>query len=237
MNYFIAGTDTGVGKTVVTAALFLAFAERGLRVFPFKPVQTGWRPDEHDLRWALEFAPGKVSDTIRERLNIYRFSLPASPHLAAAQAGVVVDPQVILKRLHELESCADIILLESAGGVMTPLTESWTMLDLLQATAATPILVARSALGMLNHTALAWEAMTRAGCPPAALVINDAAEVVSDEDRLIRNDNIAWWRRRLAPIPVVVFDHQAAWSASTLRAMGSRLVEALTVGSPRKTTR
>lgn len=161
----VVGTDTGVGKTVVSALLL----RRRLRAGParyWKPVQTGDESDTDEVR-RLAGAP-EAAFTAPE----YSFPLPASPHEAAAAAGAAIDVAAIDARLDALLGAAGgPLIVEPAGGLMVPFTLDVTLADWLAARRLPVVLVARSGLGTLNHTFLTLEALRARSLEPRALFL------------------------------------------------------------------
>lgn len=153
---FVTGTDTDVGKTVVSAIIM---AGRG--GYYFKPVQTGIHegPDSDFLN--------KVTPNVLP--EAYRLTEPLSPHEAAQRDGVVIDMESI--KLPSIPDDAPLVV-EGAGGVMVPLNDNATMLDLMKTLGLPVLLVARSGLGTINHTLLSLHALRSAGVPVAGVVMN-----------------------------------------------------------------
>ena len=149
-RFFITGTDTGVGKTVVSALLCGA-----LDSCYWKPIQTGTR-DGSDSATVM-----KLAQLPRTRLlpEAYRFAPPVSPHLAAARAGVRIDLRRI--RLPQISSHENLIV-EGAGGALVPLNRTQLMTDLMRHLNLPVLLVARTALGTINHTLLSLAALRSA---------------------------------------------------------------------------
>ena len=151
---FITGTDTGVGKTLVAAALARFLGSRGLRVGVMKPCETGvtdpGRPgnDAQLLKWAAD------SSDADELIAPYRLQLPAAPSLAAARENVVIDPERIAEAYREIACDKDLVLVEGAGGLMVPLRGGYLMADLVRRLALPLLVVARPSLGTINHTLL-----------------------------------------------------------------------------------
>lgn len=170
---FITGTDTGVGKTVVAAALAAVLAKRGLSVGVMKPAETGCRRIDGLLVPAdamfLREASGSVDPL--DLVNPYRFEAPLAPSLAAEQAGVTIDLHRIDEKYAELASRHAVVIVEGAGGLLTPLAGDQTMRDLASALGLPIVIVAKNALGTINHTALAVEAARRS-CTIAGIVLN-----------------------------------------------------------------
>jgi dethiobiotin synthase len=189
--YFITGTDTDIGKTVVTAAILRAVRSRGVNAATMKPVQTG--ADRHDGTWvapdlACHHAAANLHPPADElaRMAPYCYEPACSPHLAARLAGVYPDIDRILTLARGLEKRYELLLVEGAGGVFVPLTESDTMLDLMQRLAYPVILVARRGLGTINHTLLSIEALRTRQLHVAGVIFNETEDVPSD---YIRDDN------------------------------------------------
>lgn len=149
-RFFVAGTDTGVGKTVVSALLCAA-----LDATYWKPIQTGSR-EGTDRSTAMRIAELPRARTIPET---YCFSPPVSPHLAARQASKRIELAKI--RLPQLNSDENLIV-EGAGGVFVPINETQLMTDLMRHLKLPVLLVARGSLGTINHTTLSLAALRAA---------------------------------------------------------------------------
>lgn len=199
---FVAGTDTGVGKTVVVAALVSALRARGLPALPLKPVQTGVRPGEPgDLDLALAAAGIDVDPPLRRLLNPYGFPRAASPHLAARDAGAHIDPALIRTACHEVRLRDAIPVVEGAGGLRVPIADTFEMIDLAALLDLPVVLVARAGLGTLNHTLLSVEALHARRIPPAAVLLNEGIAPWDD----LAEDNLQTLRRQLTGIRVLRF--------------------------------
>ena len=155
----ITGTDTGVGKTVFAAGL-----TKVLGASYWKPVQAGL--DEQTDTETVRILSGQT--TLPEA---YRLNRPISPHLAAKDMGIVIEPASL-----SLPKIAGPLIVEGAGGVMVPLTYQHCFLDLFRRWEAPIILVARTALGTINHTALSLMALRNAGCTIAGVAFVGGAE-------------------------------------------------------------
>ncbi|HUU26675.1 MAG TPA: dethiobiotin synthase [archaeon] len=172
-GFFVTGTGTGVGKTAVAAALVWLMNNKGIKTTPFKPVETGVTPDKGgDLLVCLETAGLSPGPRELELMRPYRFSLPASPHLAAEDAGQEIDLDRIESAARNLASSYKALIVESAGGLLVPLTRRVTTLHLAQALGLPLIVVARAGLGTINHSLLTLEAAGNAGLRVAAVVLN-----------------------------------------------------------------
>lgn len=167
----VTGTDTGVGKTVVTAAIAATATAAGQRVAVVKPAQTGvgdgsGEPDEEPDAAVVE----RLADPATV-VTIASFPEPLAPSAAARVAGVA--PLALgeaVDRIRAETRRHDLVLVEGAGGLLVPMgSDGWTAADLAVSLGATAILVARAGLGTLNHTALTLEALAGRGVP--ALVV------------------------------------------------------------------
>lgn len=171
---FVAGTDTGVGKTLVAAALARALAARELRVEVMKPVAAGAMSTAEGLRsedaLALMAAAGSVAPY--ERVNPYCLELAASPHIAASNQGVTIDRSVIRARFAELCAGSQFTLVEGAGGWLAPVGMRETMADIAADLALPVLLVVGLRLGCLSHALLTHEAVARRGLRLAGWVAN-----------------------------------------------------------------
>jgi dethiobiotin synthetase len=197
---FITGTDTGIGKTVCTALLLAELRRRGMNAAPMKPAQTGCvkrdtpgapdtTPDSFsvpDLDYALSMAGMQVDPDVYRTMSPYRFEPACSPHLAAKMAAAEIDIARIVIAARTLGSTYDFILAEGAGGILVPLNERETMLDLMQALRFPILLAARPGLGTINHTLLSLRALRSDGLDIAGIVFVTAAD---QEPGLIEEDN------------------------------------------------
>jgi dethiobiotin synthetase len=165
---FVTGTDTGVGKTVVAAALAAALRADGVDVAAFKPVVTGLdepepdRPADHEL---LAAAAGRRADEVTP----HRFGPAVSPHLAAELAGTVLDPAALLAAVRGLR--ADVVVGEGVGGLLLPLTLGYTVRDFAIDLGWPVVVAARPGLGTINHSLLTVEAARTAGLDVRAVVL------------------------------------------------------------------
>jgi len=169
---FVTGTDTGVGKSVLAAAICAALAERGERVAAFKPAVTGldevpgeWGHD-HELLAAAASA-GQSPDDVAP----YLFGPPLSPHLAAALAGERIEPARLVAAARGAGSTADALVVEGVGGLMVPLTTGYLVRDLAVDLGLPLVIAARTGLGTINHTLLTVEAGRNAGLRVAGVVM------------------------------------------------------------------
>jgi dethiobiotin synthetase len=167
---FVTGTDTGVGKTVLAAAMLAALRADGVRVAAFKPVVTGLddpepgRPADHEL---LGAAAGVAAEAVAPQT----FGPAVSPHLAAELAGTTVDPAATIAAARAAGARADALVVEGVGGLLVPLTLRFTVRDLAVALGLPIVVAARPGLGTISHTLLTVEAARAAGLDVRAVVL------------------------------------------------------------------
>lgn len=185
-GFFVTGTDTGVGKTLVACALLKQLAARGLRVAGMKPVAAGAEPDAQG--WRNEdveqlMAAANVAAP-RELVNPYCFHPPIAPHIAAAQAGIAIDIARIEARFRNLAALADAVVVEGAGGFRVPLGTGADTSQLAVRLALPVVLVVGMRLGCLNHALLTAEAIAARGLTLAGWVANhvDPGMAAADEN-------------------------------------------------------
>jgi dethiobiotin synthetase len=166
---FVTGTDTGVGKTTVSVALLRHARRAGLRPIPFKPVETGCDPEPADAGalWRSAQPPIPQSDVC-----LYALRLAAAPSVAAAAEGERIDLDRIVERAHALAARGDFLLVEGAGGLLVPYDDALTTVDLAARLALPLLIVARTALGTVNHTGLTLREAARNGLTVAGVIFN-----------------------------------------------------------------
>lgn len=160
----VTGTDTGVGKTVVAAGLAAALGA------------TYWKPVQAGLSEATDTESVTALAGCPTHPEAYRLRRPASPHLAAEDMGLTIRLDTLA-----LPPVSGPLVIEGAGGVMVPLNREHTFLDLFARWKAPVVLVARTALGTINHTALSLAALRGAGCPVVGVVFNGAPQPQAEE--------------------------------------------------------
>jgi len=168
-DLLVTGTDTGVGKTMVAAALILALRERGVRALGFKPAETGVGPAEPSDSALLAEASGVAEPLASPLLSLEE---PLAPAMAADRAGVFLEPSAVEGRLRALRLAGYTVVVEGAGGVAVPLAWGYTALDLAARTGLHVIVVARAGLGTLNHVALTIEALRAREIVVRGVVLN-----------------------------------------------------------------
>jgi len=192
MSYFITGTDTGIGKTLVSCALLHAFAARGIPVAGFKPVACGCDEDGQNEDVKKLRAASNVPASYRQ-INPYNFIQPIAPHIAAQNAGVCIDFARIMDSYRELASQADVVIVEGIGGFQVPLNDTQDSADLAVLLGLPVIMVVGMRLGCLSHALLTARAIAVCRLECAAWVAN-----VLDADMAVLAENISALQQRIA---------------------------------------
>jgi dethiobiotin synthetase len=173
-SFFVTGTDTGVGKTLVTAALLRALRGAGVRVAGMKPVAAGTvqGPEGPANEDALLLQAESSARSPYPIVNPWLFGSAIAPHIAAAEAGVAIDVGRIAEAHARLQDGADVVLAEGAGGFLVPLDERRSMAELPALLGMDVILVVGLRLGCLSHALLTAEAIAARGLALAGWVGN-----------------------------------------------------------------
>ncbi|MEK6694839.1 MAG: dethiobiotin synthase [Nitrospirota bacterium] len=168
----ITGTDTGVGKTIATAAVVTALTTNGVNTGVMKPIATGTSAGADALSdpdWlASVTGVGDPSDLIAP----YRFLTAAAPLIAAAREGLAIEPARIIGAFQALSARHDCVVVEGIGGVMVPLTPDLLVVDLVKLMGLPVLVVARASLGSINHTLLTLECLRNRGIAICGLIFN-----------------------------------------------------------------
>lgn len=172
-DLLVTGTDTGVGKTVIAAALVTVLRGSGVRAVGFKPVETGVTPGELTDSYLLSRASMERPNLARPLLQLPEAIAPA---LAAERAGISLDPETVEDRIRQLRREGYTLVVEGAGGVMVPLVWDYTVLDLAQACDLDAVVVARAGLGTLNHVAMTVMMLRSREIPIRGIVLNGRSE-------------------------------------------------------------
>ncbi|MBK1649492.1 dethiobiotin synthase [Rhabdochromatium marinum] len=220
---FITGTDTGAGKTLITAGLMLALRAQGARVLGMKPIASGCEHTAAGLRNAdaLTLLEAGSQAVPYAQINPCAFAAPIAPHIAAAHSHQPIDPAAISKAYRALSAAADWVLVEGVGGWHVPLGDQRLVRDLpplLGGTTPLPVvLVVGMRLGCLNHALLSAAAIAADGCQLSGWV---ATQVEPEMPALV--DNIATLRAHLSAPCLGVIPYRAAptpaWVAPQLDA-------------------
>lgn len=205
--WFVTGTDTGVGKTLVSCALLHALARRHPRVVGMKPVSAGLvqTPDGWDSEDTIALRAASTVRVPPALDNPVRLPDPLSPHIAAERAGTRIDIDHLVACQRALAQQADAMVVEGAGGFLVPLSPTHTGADLAQALGLPVLLVVGLRLGCLNHALLSAEAIRARGLTLAGWVANRIDPAMAAAD-----DNIAFLRERLGAPLLADIAHRTA---------------------------
>jgi len=192
---FVAGTDTGIGKTVVSASLLAALNAPGCRAVGMKPVASGCASGESGLRNddAQTLIAHSAGAPDYAQVNPYALPEPVAPHLAARAAGIEIRLERIVAAHAALRAQADIVVVEGVGGWAVPLSAARMQCDLVRALGLPVILVVGLRLGCLNHALLSARAIDADGCRLLGWIGNRVDPAMARVD-----ENVATLRERLA---------------------------------------
>jgi dethiobiotin synthetase len=188
-DIFIVGTDTGVGKTVVSLLLMQLLFGRGYSPFYFKPFQTGCRSAwDRDSDALFVYSNTKaLAEKDPSQSVLYCHSNPKAPYFAARDASQSIDPNRILEIIRQKRRNYSPVVIEAAGGLLVPLAEQMLLVDLIEQSDCRPLLVARAGLGTINHTLLSIEALHSRGLSPLGIVFVDESRSPVDPDLISEN--------------------------------------------------
>jgi len=172
--YFVTGTDTEIGKTLIAGTLLYALSQQGLHAAGMKPVAAG--AELRDGVWHnedVDFLAASATASLPTALTTpYLFEEPTAPHIAAANEGISIEPARILDCYAQVHAAADAVVVEGVGGFRVPLTADYDTADLAKDLGLPVILVVGLRLGCLNHTLLTAEAIAARGLTLAGWVAN-----------------------------------------------------------------
>jgi dethiobiotin synthetase len=199
---FVTGTDTGVGKTLVSVSFVKALVRHGLRVSVMKPIASGSERTPAGLRNADALALAEASNVAAPyaALNPYSFEPAVSPHIAAEEAGIEVDTGLIRDRFEALGSSSDFIVVEGAGGWYVPISATKMIADLPKLLGVPVLMVVGLRLGCLNHAVLTKRAIEASGAEFAGWVANRIDPTLERS-----GENLASLERILGSAPLAVF--------------------------------
>lgn len=175
-GFFVTGTDTGVGKTRIAVALIELLQKQYPRIAVMKPLASGCEQIPQGLRNAdaLDLISACELKLDYKQVNPYAFAPAIAPHIAADEAGIKIDIDVILQQFHQLQQMSDGMVVEGAGGWLVPVNSGMTLADLAIAMQLPVVLVVGMKLGCINHALLSAQAIEQSGLPLAGWVANEA---------------------------------------------------------------
>lgn len=204
---FVTGTDTGVGKTRVSAALLRALVRAGFKTVGMKPVASGSQMSAEGLRNddALQLQAAASVARPYALVNPYAFAPPIAPHIAAREAGVTIELPRILAAFRELCAGAEAVVVEGVGGWQVPLGGDWGVPELARALGLPVVLVVGLRLGCLNHARLSARAIVTDGPKFAGWIANGV-----DPGFARRVENLATLKYMLS-VPLLA---ESPWTAA-----------------------
>ncbi len=210
--FFIAGTDTGVGKTYSACALLYATRKLGLTAVGMKPIAAGVEADGRNEDVVQLLAASSIQPAVA-LMNPYLYEPPIAPHLAAQEAGRPIEIAQIQQAFAQLQDLADVVWVEGVGGFRAPLDDDYDTADLAVALALPVVLVVGMRLGCLNHALLTAEAIERRGLMLAGWIANQI-----DPEMARFEANLSTLQTRLnAPLlGVMPYDFNSEVAASAL---------------------
>ncbi len=204
-GFFVTGTDTGVGKTMVACALLYAFARQGQSVVGMKPVTAGCEETLDGLRNGdvEQLIAASTVKAPRHMVNPYALKPPIAPHIAAQQAGIQIKLSVIKAAFDQLKTMAGVVVVEGVGGFKVPLSSQQDSADLAGLLGLPVILVVGMRLGCLNHALLTSGAIEERGLKLVGWVAN-----CIDPHMAALQENLRALEERLGRPPLGVFAFQ-----------------------------
>jgi len=206
-GFFITGSDTEMGKTTLSASLLHFFSAQGLRTLGLKPVASG---GNQDIQMLQQHANVYFDQAI---INPFSFAEPIAPHVAAAHNNQTLSVEKILKAYeHIANDAADVVIVEGAGGWLTPLNDKETLADLAQAINYPVILIVGIRLGCINHALLTLESIQAKGLKVKGWIAN-----CIDPTMLYPEDSIQYLEKHIAAplLGVVPYQHEVNIAAMT----------------------
>lgn len=194
-SYFVIGTDTHVGKTYVASALIRHFVEAGFKTVGMKPIASGCELGTKGALLNEDVLALSAASNLKASLDLinpYRFAPAIAPHIAAEQAGVLIDVNIIKHAYDELSQQAEVVIVEGAGGFFVPLNATQTLADLAVMLNLPLILVVGMRLGCINHALLTVEAIKARGLTLAGWIANQV-----DADMPMFAENLASLQQRI----------------------------------------
>jgi dethiobiotin synthetase len=214
-SYFVIGTDTNVGKTYVASALIRQFVEAGFKTIGMKPIASGCEVNEQGELVNEDVVALSEASNVHAPLDLvnpYRFAPAIAPHIAAEQAGVNIQSDVIVQIYHQLTTLAEVLIVEGAGGFLVPINSQETLADLAVKLNLPIILVVGVRLGCINHALLTVEAIKARGLRLAGWVANQV-----DPEMSVFDENLVSLQQRIkTPCIGIVYWGQSACLADSI---------------------
>jgi dethiobiotin synthase len=200
---FVTGTDTDVGKSLITAGLTRLLRNKGMDCVAIKPVETGCKIKQGELFPEDGYLLWRASEAMISLDNVtpFRFSFPAAPYRSAAVQDSRLRVSDIVEHIKTVQDSHDLTIVEGAGGLFVPIEEKRTFLDLMAELNFPVVLVARTKLGTINHTLLSLEALERRNLNILAVILSKSEINEGPEEGFIAGDI----KRLTNNIPIIRF--------------------------------
>jgi dethiobiotin synthetase len=185
----VIGTDTGVGKTVLSLLLMQFLYSKGEIPYYLKLIQTGCT-DAYDTDSDAQFIYQHIEELKKKDPAdsiIYCYKNPKAPYFAARDEGRVIDVELIRDVVNKKSTLYPVVIMEAAGGLLVPVTEKLLNIDIIELTGATPVVAARAGLGTINHTLLTLETLNNRKIEPLGIIFIDPSEEGTDKHMLREN--------------------------------------------------
>lgn len=206
-GFFVTGSDTGVGKTIITAALIRAAGLIGLRTCGMKPIETGCRKTGNGILLPTDGMFLREAAGMGGSLDLVtplRFESPLAPLPASEREGRPVDLDEVRKSFAQLSERYDAVIVEGLGGLLAPIKRDYFVLDLARDIGLPVVVVARPALGTINHTLLTVNYAMREGLTVAGVILNYSSPPMNDLAEKSNPEVI----QQLSPVPLIgIFPH------------------------------
>ncbi len=201
-GFFITGTDTGVGKTVVAAAIAITLKGRGLNISVMKPVETGCQRVNDTLTPGDGLFLKEMADIKEDINNItpVKFELPLAPMVASEIEGKEVKLDLVMNSFRYMINKYDALIIEGIGGLMVPVKKEYFVYNLIKEFSLPVIIVTRATLGTINHTLLSVEFLLSQGISLTGIIINCAKPPEKNNIAEKTNPDVI---ERLIPVPVI----------------------------------
>jgi dethiobiotin synthetase len=188
-DIIVVGTDTGVGKSVVSLLLMQLLFACGYSPFYLKPFQTGCHDSmdvDSDARFVYEHTK-ELQQADPAQSVIYCHQNPKAPYFAARDAGQSIDADFVLQVIEQKRRLFSPLVIEAAGGLLVPIAKDLLVIDMIKQICGRPLLVAKTGLGTINHTLLSIEALQNRIIAPMGIVFSDGASAPSDPGFVAEN--------------------------------------------------
>jgi dethiobiotin synthetase len=205
---FVTGTDTGVGKTFISCIIAKALKKEGVNVGVMKPIETGCKKRK-DFLLPSDGISLKKSADVKDPLDLivpYRFRAPLAPFMAAELEGKKINILKIKKSCIKISANHDFIIIEGAGGLLVPITKSYTYMDLTKDLNLPVIIVAANKLGVINHLMLTLTCLKQNGITPLCVILNN----IEHKKNLAQKTNLSALQKLLKNLSILEFSYNAA---------------------------